>query len=67
MIICVCKSVTSKHIDEILAEGVHSKEEVVQRCGAGTDCGSCQFKLQKVLNMKSRLQENLEVTKAQAG
>lgn len=50
MFICVCKAVTAQKLKQTIKEGNSSLESVIQSCGAGGDCGSCRFKVHKMIN-----------------
>lgn len=41
MYICICKAVTEKQIQQHLAEGVNSFQELRERTGIATQCGKC--------------------------
>lgn len=41
MYICICKAVTEKQIQQQLAEGVNSYQELRERTGVATQCGKC--------------------------
>lgn len=40
MIVCLCKGITDKQIQEQLAKGVSDKD-ILKRLGVGSDCGIC--------------------------
>ncbi len=41
MYVCLCNGVTDRDIQETLAAGAETVEEVMLCTGAGTRCGSC--------------------------
>lgn len=41
MYVCLCNGVTEKDIQQAIAQGASSVEEVMRRTGAGTGCGTC--------------------------
>ena len=41
MIVCLCRGVSERHIQGIVAAGATTAGEVARACGAGTDCGAC--------------------------
>ena len=41
MVICHCEAVNDRRIREEIAAGALDAEALAERCGAGTDCGSC--------------------------
>jgi bacterioferritin-associated ferredoxin len=51
MYICLCRVVTRTTIEEAIAEGARTVQEVGERCAAGTDCGKCQRTIQRLLTL----------------
>lgn len=49
MFVCLCKGITHKQISDLLEQGAESVEKLQKLCGAGTDCGACQVKLDKMV------------------
>jgi bacterioferritin-associated ferredoxin len=49
MIVCVCHAVSSVHLKVLMSSGVDTVEALGRRCGAGTDCGSCQSQLEQLV------------------
>ena len=49
MIVCLCLAVSDRTIEAVLAKGASSVEAVGAACGAGTECGSCQPALQRMI------------------
>jgi bacterioferritin-associated ferredoxin len=45
MYACVCFSVTEEEVTEEVARGAHTEEALGDRCGAGTNCGTCVERL----------------------
>jgi bacterioferritin-associated ferredoxin len=45
MYACVCFCVTEDEVHEEIANGARSEEELGERCGAGTSCGTCVERL----------------------
>lgn len=41
MIVCMCRGVTDRDVDQVISSGADSVDDVVRRCGAGGDCGTC--------------------------
>ncbi len=54
MFVCNCKSVTENDIKKLKGQGVGNIRELGSRCGAGTDCGSCVFWLEEILQTKNQ-------------
>ena len=42
MIVCLCMVSTHEDIAGAIADGAHTTEQVGERCGAGTGCGTCK-------------------------
>jgi bacterioferritin-associated ferredoxin len=41
MYTCICLAVTEDEVLETIEDGARTEDEVGERCGAGTGCGSC--------------------------
>ncbi len=41
MILCSCKAVSDRTVERLLDDGAVTIRDLGERCGAGTDCGSC--------------------------
>lgn len=50
MIVCLCHAVSDRDLDRVIEEGASTVEEIGQRCGAGTDCGTCLGELRERLS-----------------
>ena len=50
MIVCLCHPTSDRELDAIIDDGARTVEEIGQRCGAGTGCGTC------VMELRERLQ-----------
>ena len=49
MIVCICQAVDEREIRRTVAAGARTLGELMRRCGAGTDCGSCHQELEHAL------------------
>ncbi len=49
MIVCLCHSVNEESVRDCVREGAKSVGAVQKKCEAGTDCGSCVYHLQRVI------------------
>ena len=49
MIVCLCHAVTDRDLERVIEAGASTVEEIGQRCGAGTDCGTCLGELRERL------------------
>jgi bacterioferritin-associated ferredoxin len=47
--ICICFGVAENEIESEIATGASTVDEVGERCGAGTACGSCAEKISLLL------------------
>lgn len=54
MIVCVCKQVSEREVDALLASGCRTVAEVARRTGAGTDCGCCAAALREAVCGRTR-------------
>ena len=41
MIVCLCRGVSERHIQGIVAAGAKTAGDIARACGATTDCGAC--------------------------
>ena len=41
MYVCICHGVTQAELDAEIDAGARTEQQVGERCGAGTACGSC--------------------------
>lgn len=49
MYVCLCKAVTADRIREVVEKGARDVDDVSQACHAGSDCGTCRFKINKII------------------
>lgn len=49
MYVCICAAVTEPVARECMAHGARTVDEVGDRCGAGTGCGTCRERLADML------------------
>jgi bacterioferritin-associated ferredoxin len=49
MYVCICKSVRERQVRELVREHGCDYEGVVSKTGAGSDCGSCQFRVAQLV------------------
>jgi bacterioferritin-associated ferredoxin len=42
VIVCFCVTSSNREIASAIAEGAHTVDQIAERCGAGTGCGSCR-------------------------
>jgi bacterioferritin-associated ferredoxin len=49
VIVCSCRAVSDSVVRSAILSGADEPDEVAQRCGAGTDCGSCLATVERML------------------
>ena len=49
MIVCQCKVVTDRQIDEAISAGARSVSAVCRATGAARDCGTCIFTVKTIV------------------
>lgn len=49
MYVCICRAVTEAEVRGCIADGACTVRDVVNRCEAGTGCGSCVGKIVALL------------------
>lgn len=54
MIVCLCKGVSDRTIDEVIDRGARTVGQVARACGAGTDCGSCACQVREMIQARRR-------------
>ena len=56
MLVCICKGLNAEDIKQSIGRRNFNIESVGADCGAGTDCGACRKKIQKMIaEEKSKL------------
>ena len=50
MIVCSCHAVSDSTVKEALDGGASDLEQVGAKCAAGTGCGGCHKRLERMLN-----------------
>lgn len=65
--ICSCKHVTKDEIREAVREGVETYKDVKRATGAGSKCGKCHRKVEKIIEEElAKLQEEAQAETAAA-
>ncbi len=49
MFVCLCKGLDDKSLEKMRQDGTDTLKKVIKKCGAGGDCGSCAFKINRLL------------------
>jgi bacterioferritin-associated ferredoxin len=52
VLICICHPTSERDLDAVIDDGARTVQEIGQRCGAGTGCGSCLAELRDRLNSR---------------
>lgn len=47
--VCHCYNIRQSHIRNLIEEGPHSMESLCEKTGAGSGCGGCRCRLQRLL------------------
>ncbi len=50
MIVCSCRAVNDTTIRSAILSGATCPDSVAERCGAGTDCGTCVMTIEDLLD-----------------
>lgn len=50
MILCLCQGVSDRVVRLAVVNGADSVDAVGDRCGAGTDCGSCRHAIEEIVD-----------------
>jgi bacterioferritin-associated ferredoxin len=50
MIVCICQGVSDRVVRLAVLGGATTVDAVAARCGAGTDCGTCRYAIQDLLD-----------------
>lgn len=50
MIVCFCVTSNEDDIATAIDDGAHTVDQIGERCGAGTGCGSCRDFLQAMID-----------------
>ena len=48
MIVCLCEGLSDREIRRTCLGGARTLDEISNRCGAGTHCGTCKDSLRKI-------------------
>ena len=59
MIVCLCKGVSDRTLEEVIDEGANTLKAVQKKCGAGGDCGSCRFHIAKMIAEQAEDKESV--------
>jgi bacterioferritin-associated ferredoxin len=52
VLVCLCHPTSDRDLDAVIDDGARTVQEIGQRCGAGTGCGSCVDELRDRLVSK---------------
>jgi bacterioferritin-associated ferredoxin len=57
MIVCSCFAVNDRSLRRHAQEGASCVDEVGRRCGAGTGCGSCRVRIERIVREEADRRE----------
>lgn len=66
MIVCICKNVNNRQIQEALDRGVTSLEHLEQETGLGSCCGKCRFVANRIINEQGSVVQQYQPTRTSA-
>ena len=49
MFVCICRGITDQKITDLVKQGMICAIEIRKNCGAGSDCGSCKIKVDRLV------------------
>lgn len=49
MDVCLCERVSERQVRRAIRRGAHDVAAVGEKCGAGTDCGSCRKRIRDLI------------------
>jgi bacterioferritin-associated ferredoxin len=52
MYVCICHGVTHSKIEELVDAGAETLRDVLSKCPAGSDCGSCVHRIDRLISSK---------------
>ena len=70
MLICLCRGITDRDVEELVARGVEDLDAIKRRTGAGTECRLCLADLEAAyregLRARDKAQRRRDVTRGRA-
>jgi bacterioferritin-associated ferredoxin len=54
MYVCQCAAVTDHEVNDEIARGAKTLDDLAQRCEAGAECGGCWPALEELLHARPR-------------
>ena len=55
MIVCHCRVVSDRQVDAAIEHGAEDIPAIAEACGAGSDCGGCHQRLERLLAAERRV------------
>jgi bacterioferritin-associated ferredoxin len=49
VIVCHCQAVSDRVVRATILDGATDLIEVAERCGAGSECGGCRMRIERLL------------------
>lgn len=60
MYACICAAVTTAHVEATILAGARTVSDIGERCYAGTGCGNCHRRLQRLIDQTESSTERVE-------
>ena len=65
MFVCVCKGIRRSDLESLAHSGRGAQEDIKQLTGAGTECGTCELRVQRVLKEIQSQAQDPNLTEAE--
>ena len=52
MIVCHCLAVSDRVVRSVIRGGASGLDDVAERCGAGTGCGGCRLRIERLFDVE---------------
>ena len=60
MLVCSCKGITDRKIQEEVRKGARSLRQIQDGCQAGTDCGHCVRHIRRLLSLQAQAARSVD-------
>jgi bacterioferritin-associated ferredoxin len=58
MLVCICKGVSDRRINEEIRRGACTLRQIQEGCQAGTDCKSCVRQIRQMLSTQAHSRQD---------